>query len=68
MHPVFFSWPTTGPEGFVAAKPRHGQRAVPPDAHVSADRNQPPSTIVLKTKPVWWFDQKKPEPKPSPVF
>jgi hypothetical protein len=27
-----------------------------------------PPAIVLKTKPVWWFDQKKPEPKPSPVF
>jgi hypothetical protein len=27
-----------------------------------------PLRIVLKTKPVWWFDQKKPEPKPSPVF
>jgi hypothetical protein len=25
-------------------------------------------TIVLKTKPVRWFDQKKPEPKASPVF
>jgi hypothetical protein len=24
--------------------------------------------IVLKTKPVRWFDQKKPKPKPSPVF
>jgi hypothetical protein len=24
--------------------------------------------IVLKTKPVRWFDQKKPEPKSSPVF
>jgi hypothetical protein len=24
--------------------------------------------IVLKTKPVWWFDQKKPETKPSPFF
>jgi hypothetical protein len=24
--------------------------------------------IVLKTKPVWWFNQKKPEPKASPVF
>jgi hypothetical protein len=26
------------------------------------------ATIVLKTKPVRWFDQKKPEPMPSPVF
>jgi hypothetical protein len=25
-------------------------------------------SIVLKTKPVWWFDQKKPESKPLPVF
>jgi hypothetical protein len=24
--------------------------------------------IVLKTKPVRWFDQKKSKPKPSPVF
>jgi hypothetical protein len=24
--------------------------------------------IVLKTKPVRWFDQKKPESKASPVF
>jgi hypothetical protein len=24
--------------------------------------------IVLKTKPVRWFNQKKPEPKSSPVF
>jgi hypothetical protein len=31
----------------VAAKPRQGQRAVPPDAHVSADRNQPPSSTRL---------------------
>jgi hypothetical protein len=27
-----------------------------------------PHGIVLKTKPVRWFDQKKPKPKPSPVF
>jgi hypothetical protein len=25
-------------------------------------------SIVLKTKPVRWFTQKKPEPKPSPIF
>jgi hypothetical protein len=24
--------------------------------------------IVLKTNPIRWFNQKKPEPKPSPVF
>jgi hypothetical protein len=29
---------------------------------------RPAVSIVLKTKPVWWFNQKKPEPKPSPVF
>jgi hypothetical protein len=28
----------------------------------------PRTSIVLKTKPVWWFDQKKPEPKLSSVF
>jgi hypothetical protein len=26
------------------------------------------TSIVLKTRPVRWFDQKKPEPMPSPVF
>jgi hypothetical protein len=36
--------------------------------HASAHAYQPGYAIVLKTKPVWWFDQKKPEPKPSPVF
>jgi hypothetical protein len=38
------------------------RQAAPPPA--------PPRAIgiVLKTKPVRWFDLKKPEPKPSPVF
>jgi hypothetical protein len=43
---------------------------IAPDTHVS----RPPSfddkvsTIVLKIKPVRWFDQKKLEPKSSPIF
>jgi hypothetical protein len=42
---------------------RHDQ-AMEVALHSSRDRE----SIVLKTKPVWWFDQKKPEPTASPIF